>query len=73
VPELARDQLKRCACPGAVFLFRRCYNCLPISGMSTGRGSYYKASPLIATGVESKLPPVEWPRVVKLLVEQRGR
>jgi hypothetical protein len=57
----------------AVFLFRRCYNCLPISGMNTGRGSYYKASPLIATGVESKLPPVEWPRVVKLLVEQRGR
>jgi len=57
----------------AVFLFRRCYNCLPISGMNTGRGSYYKANPLVAMGAESKLPPAEWGRVVKLLVEQRKR
>ena len=57
----------------AVFLFRRCYNCLPISGINTGRGSYYKANPLVAMGAESKLPPAEWARVVKLLVEQRGR
>jgi len=55
----------------AIFLFRRCYNCLPITGLTTGRGSYYKANPLVAMGPESKLPPGEWTRVVRL-VAQRG-
>ena len=55
----------------AVFIFRRCYYCLPISGLVTGRGSYYTASPLVAMGGESKLPPGEWGRVVRLLSERR--
>jgi len=55
-----------------VFIFRRCYYCLPISGVATGRG-YYKANPLVAVGRESKLPPEEWPRVVRILSEHRRR
>ena len=54
----------------AVFIFRRCYNCLPITGVATSRG-YYKANPLIAIGRGSKLGPDEWPRVVRLLGERR--
>jgi hypothetical protein len=57
----------------AVFIFRRCYYCLPISGLAHGRGPYYKADPLIAIGRASKLPPDEWPRVVRLLAEHRRR
>jgi hypothetical protein len=55
----------------AVFIFRRCYYCLPISGLTTGRGSYYKANPLVAMSGESKLRPDEWPRVARLLAERR--
>jgi hypothetical protein len=55
----------------AVFIFRRCYYCLPITGLVTGRGSYYKANPLVAMGWESKLRPDEWPRVARLLEERR--
>jgi hypothetical protein len=55
----------------AVFIFRRCYYCLPIGGINTGRGSYYKANPLVAIGPESKLRPDEWPRVVQLLERRR--
>ncbi len=47
----------------AVFLFRRCYYCLPITGMALGRGSYYKASPLVALGPESNRPAREWSRI----------
>jgi hypothetical protein len=50
----------------AIFLFRRCYYCLPITGLTTGRGSYYTASPLVAIGLESKLRPEEWSRVARL-------
>ncbi|HEX2250066.1 MAG TPA: hypothetical protein VHH32_06925 [Gemmatimonadales bacterium] len=53
----------------AVFIFRRCYYCVPISGLVTGRGAYYTAHPLVAVGGESKLRPDEWPRVVRLLSE----
>jgi hypothetical protein len=56
----------------AIFIFRRCYYCLPITGLVTGRGSYYKANPLVALGPESKLPPDEWRRIMRL-VEQSGR
>jgi hypothetical protein len=55
----------------AIFIFRRCYYCLPITGLVTGRGSYYKANPLVALGPESKLPPDEWPRITRL-VQRRG-
>jgi hypothetical protein len=54
----------------AVFIFRRCYYCLPISGLVTGRGSYYTASPLVAIGPESKLRPEEWSRVARLQRER---
>jgi hypothetical protein len=57
----------------AVFIFRRCYYCLPISGLAHGRGPYYKAHPLVAVGPETKLPVDEWQRVARLLAEQRGR
>lgn len=56
----------------AVFIFRRCYYCLPITGVAYGRGPYYKANPLVAVGQASKLPPDELPRVARLLAE-RGR
>src|ERR687898_384120 len=50
----------------AIFIFRRCYYCLPISGLTTGRGPHYKANPLVAVGGESKLRPEEWARVTRL-------
>lgn len=56
----------------AVFIFRRCYYCVPIGGLVTGRGGYYTANPLVALGGESKLRPGEWPRVVRLLAEVKG-
>ena len=50
----------------AIFIFRRCYYCLPISGVAHSRGPYYKANPLVAVGRGSKLPPTEWERVQRL-------
>jgi hypothetical protein len=49
----------------AVFLFRRCWNCITVA-LATGHGPY-KASPLVAVGMGSKLAPAEWPRVTALL------
>jgi hypothetical protein len=58
----------------ALFIFRRCYYCLPISGIAHGRGPYYTANPLVAVGWESKLPPEELARVIRLLAHhRRGR
>jgi hypothetical protein len=58
----------------AVFIFRRCYYCVPIKGLVTGRGAYYTAHPLVAIGGESKLSPDELTRVVRLFSEHsRGR
>jgi hypothetical protein len=56
----------------AVYLFRRCYYCLPITGIALSRGSYYTASPLVALGRESKLPADEWSRLSRLLAERRS-
>ena len=50
----------------AIFIFRRCYYCLPITGVAHGRGPYYKANPLVAVGRASKLPPGELERVMRL-------
>jgi hypothetical protein len=50
----------------AIFIFRRCYYCLPISGVAHGRGPYFKANPLVAVGRASKLPAAEWGRLVRL-------
>lgn len=50
----------------AVFIFRRCYYCLPITGVAHGRGPYYTANPLVAVGWGSKLPASEWERVTRL-------
>lgn len=50
----------------AIFIFRWCYYCLPISGVAHARGPYYKANPLVAVGRASKLPPGEWQRLVRL-------
>jgi hypothetical protein len=55
----------------AVFLFRRCYNCVPV-GMSTGRGPY-KANPLVAAGWGSKLDAAEWKRVLALVTQSKQR
>jgi len=55
----------------AVWLFRRCYNCVPI-GLATGRGPY-KANPLVAQGWGSKLPAEEWRRVLGLLDRAKKR
>jgi hypothetical protein len=56
----------------AVYLFRRCYYCLPITGVATSRG-YYTASPLVALGRESKLRLEEWPRISRLVAEHHRR
>jgi hypothetical protein len=50
----------------AIFLFRRCYYCLPITGVAHARGPYYTANPLVAVGAASKLPPAEWSRLAGL-------
>jgi hypothetical protein len=55
----------------AVFIFRRCYYCLTITGLPNPRGGYYKANPLVAVGPASKLPPTEWSRVARLAREER--
>jgi hypothetical protein len=55
----------------AVWLFRRCYNCVPI-GYATGRGPY-RANPLVAQGWGSKLAAEEWPRVLGLLDRAKRR
>jgi hypothetical protein len=57
----------------AVFIFNRCWYCLPISGFAHGRGPYYTANPLVAQGWGSKLDPAEWPRVTRLLAEMKQR
>jgi hypothetical protein len=54
----------------AIFIFRRCYYCLPISGVAHGRGPYYKANPLVAVGRASKLPATEWGRLARLAEKQ---
>jgi hypothetical protein len=56
----------------AVFLFRKCYYCVELGGVPT-RGPYYKAHPWVAMTWASKLPPEDWPRVVKLLERGRAR
>jgi hypothetical protein len=55
----------------AVFIFRRCYYCVEISGLAHSHGTYYKANPLVAIGWESKLPEDEWSRVQRLLAASR--
>jgi hypothetical protein len=55
----------------AIFLFRRCYYCLPISGVAHSRGPYYTANPLVAVGLASKLPAAEWPRLARLAARRR--
>jgi hypothetical protein len=50
----------------AVFIFRRCWYCLRITGVAHGRGPYYTANPLVAVGQASKLVPEELPRVARL-------
>jgi hypothetical protein len=57
----------------AVFIFNRCYYCLPISGIAHARGPYYTANPLVAQGWGSKLDPAEWPRVSRLLADMKQR
>lgn len=55
----------------SVWLFRRCYNCVPV-GLATGRGPY-RANPLVAQGWGSKLAAEEWPRVLGLLDRAKHR
>jgi hypothetical protein len=55
----------------AVYLFRKCYYCVELGGVPT-RGPYYKAHPWVAMTWASKLPPEDWPRVVRLLNRSRG-
>jgi hypothetical protein len=56
----------------AVYLFRKCYYCVELGGVPT-RGPYYKAHPWVAMTWASKLPPEDWPRVVRLLERSRQR
>lgn len=54
----------------AVFFFQKCWYCVPITGRAHGRGPYYKANPWVALGWGSKLPPDDWPRVMRLIAER---
>ncbi len=56
----------------AVYLFRKCYYCVELGGVPT-RGPYYKAHPWVAMEWASKLPPEDWPRIVRLLDRKSRR
>jgi hypothetical protein len=56
----------------AAFVFRKCHYCVRITGVATGRGPYYTASPWVAVGAGSKLPVEEWTRVARLLTERKA-
>lgn len=53
----------------AVFIFKKCWNCVPLSGLPNPRGPYYLANPWVAMTWGSKLRPGEWSRVVRLVEE----
>jgi hypothetical protein len=55
----------------AVFFFRKCWSCLPVTGRPNPRGPDFSADPWVAMSWESKLRPDEWPRVVALLEARR--
>jgi hypothetical protein len=57
----------------AVFVFKKCWNCVPLTGLPMPRGPYYLAHPWVAMTWGSKLPPGEWTRVVRLTDELRSR
>jgi hypothetical protein len=56
----------------AVFIFKKCWNCVRLTGLPNPRGPYYLANPWVALTWGSKLPPAEWPRVVRLAKQLRG-
>jgi hypothetical protein len=57
----------------AVFIFKKCWNCVPLTGMPAPRGPYYQAHPWVAMTRGSKLSPGEWTRVVRLTDQLRSR
>ncbi len=57
----------------AVFIFKKCWNCLPVTGLPNPRGPYYVAHPWVAMTWGSKLRPGEWSRVVRLVGELQAR
>jgi hypothetical protein len=56
----------------AVFIFKKCWNCVALTGMPMPRGPYYQAHPWVAMTRGSKLPPAEWTRVVRLTDQLRS-
>jgi hypothetical protein len=56
----------------AVFVFKKCWNCVQLRGISI-RGPYYQAHPWVAMTWGSKLPPGEWSRVVGLVQDLRSK
>jgi len=57
----------------AVFIFKKCWNCLPLTGLPNPRGPYYVAHPWVAMTWGSKLQPAEWSRVVRLVDKLHSR
>lgn len=57
----------------AIFIFKKCWNCLPLTGLPNPRGPYYVANPWVAMTWGSKLPAGEWTRVVRLAQELHSR
>jgi hypothetical protein len=55
----------------AVFIFKKCWNCVPLAGLPNPRGPYYLANPWVAMSWGSKLPRGEWTRVVRLVEESQ--
>jgi hypothetical protein len=56
----------------AVFIFKKCWYCLQLTGMPNPRGPYYVAHPWVAMTWASKLPPGEWSRVARLTESLRS-
>jgi hypothetical protein len=57
----------------AVFIFKKCWYCVALTGLPNPRGPYYLAHPWVAMTWGSKLRPSEWPRMVRLVEELRGQ
>jgi hypothetical protein len=55
----------------AIFIFKKCWNCLPLTGLPNPRGPYYVAHPWVAMTWGSKLPAGDWTRVMRLVQELR--
>ncbi len=78
-PEMSSSRTRWASAPllvvgeRAVFIFKKCYYCVPLRGKPSRAGPYYTANPLVAMTWGSKLPPEEWSRVVRIAAALQHR